>query len=258
MYLEGSKIFSGKYIMATVVVLIPARFGSSRFPGKPLAKISGVSMIQRVFKNCQDAGFKTAVVTDNDEIESHVKGFGGVVVRVDDDVPSGSERIALAYQRFYQEDKVDLVINVQGDEPLLKGDVLKELAEFHLKSNYPIATLLRERESQEEDFKNPNVVKAVWSSSSKQCLYFSRQSLPYDRDGNKSYSWYQHIGVYSYRPEALLNFVKLPVSRHEDLEKLEQLRALDNGYSIGAILTNQKLIGVDVPEDIKKVEGALL
>ena len=244
--------------MASVVVLIPARFGSSRFPGKPLAKILGISMIQRVFTNCKTAGFKTAVVTDNDEIEAHVKAFGGEVIRINDDVPSGSERIALAYQRHFQTEKVDLVINVQGDEPLLKGDVLKELAEFHLGSSYPVATLLRERKSSEEDFLNPNVVKAVWSENTKQCLYFSRASIPFDRDGNKTFSWYHHIGVYSYRPEALLDFVKLPVSRHEDIEKLEQLRALDNGYGIGAILTDQKLMGVDVPEDIKKVEGALL
>ncbi|MBA2404053.1 MAG: 3-deoxy-manno-octulosonate cytidylyltransferase [Bdellovibrionales bacterium] len=243
--------------MASVVVLIPARFGSSRFPGKPLAKIAGCSMIERVYTNCKTAGFKTAVVTDNDEIEVHVKSFGGTVLRVDDDVPSGSERIALAYQRFFKDAKADLVINVQGDEPLLKGDVLQQLAEFHLKSSYPIATLLRERKSSEEDFQNPNVVKAVWSEKTKQCMYFSRQSLPFDRDGKNEFSWYQHIGVYSYRPDALLAFVKMPMSKLEDLEKLEQLRALENGYLLGAILTTQKLMGVDVPEDIKKVEGAL-
>ena len=243
--------------MASVVVLIPARFGSSRFPGKPLAQIAGRSMIERVYSNCKASGFETAVVTDNEEIETHVKAFGGIVLRVDDDVPSGSERIALAYQRFFENSKADLVINVQGDEPLLQGDVLKELAEFHLKSSYPITTLLRARKVSEEDFKNPNVVKAIWSEPTKQCLYFSRQSLPYDRDGGRDYNWYQHIGVYSYRPEALLAFVKMPMSKLEDLEKLEQLRALENGYSLGAILTTQKLMGVDVPEDIKKVEGVL-
>ena len=176
---------------------------------------------------------------------------------MNDDVPSGSERIALAYQRFFQDAKADLVINVQGDEPLLNGEILKELAAFHLKSPYPITTLLRERSSREEDFINPNVVKALWSEKTKQCFYFSRQPLPYDRDGGRDFSWYHHIGVYSYRPEALLAFVKLPMSKLEDLEKLEQLRALENGYSLGAILTTQKLMGVDVPEDIKKVEGAL-
>ncbi len=243
--------------MAKVVILIPARFQSSRFPGKPLAKIAGVSMIERVYKNCQESGLATYVVTDHDGIETHVHEFGGKVLRVNDNVPSGSERIALAYERFLKAENPDLVINVQGDEPLLKGNVLKELAEFHLASNYSIGTLLRERSVKEEDFKNPNVVKAVYSPDSKQCFYFSRASLPYDRDGGREYSWYQHIGVYSYKPQALSAFVKLPMSVLEDLEKLEQLRALENQMTIGAVLTTQKLMGVDVPEDIKKVEGAL-
>lgn len=243
--------------MASIVVLIPARFASSRFPGKPLTMIKGQSMVERVYNNCKSSGFECAVVTDNQEIAEAVKKFGGSVIRVDDDVPSGSERIALAYERFFQDRSPDLVINVQGDEPLLKGKVLKELAEFHLNSSFDITTLLRERSSKEEAFKNPNIVKAVWSPVSKQCLYFSRQSLPFNRDGGQDHTWYQHIGVYSYRPEALSRFVKLPLSRLEDLEKLEQLRALENQMTMGGILTSQELIGVDVPEDVKKVEGAL-
>lgn len=243
--------------MISAQILIPARFASTRFPGKPLVQINGISMIERVYKNCAASGMPTAVVTDNDEIENAVKAFGGEVLRIDDDVPSGSERIALAYQRYLLEKNPELIINVQGDEPLLKGDVLKELAQFHAGSQFDVTTLLRERLSSEEDFKNPNVVKAVWSSVSKQCMYFSRQSLPYDRDGKNLHPWYQHIGVYSYRPKALSAFVKLPMSALEDLEKLEQLRALENQMSIGAILTTQKLIGVDVPEDVTKVEGAL-
>lgn len=243
--------------MARVVILIPARFASSRFPGKPLAMIAGKSMIERVFKNCELSGYPTYVVTDHDGIENHVKEFGGKVFRIDDDVPSGSERIALAFERHLQSENPEIVINVQGDEPLLKGDILKKLAEFHLASVFDVTTLLRERKTSEDDFKNPNVVKAVYSAVSKQCLYFSRQSLPFDRDGGKEYSWYHHIGVYSYRPKALSGFVKMPLSKLEDLEKLEQLRALENKMTIGAILTSQNLIGVDLPEDIKKVEGAL-
>lgn len=243
--------------MAQAHILIPARFGSSRFPGKPLAKILGQTMIERVYKNSLLSGFKCHVVTDNDEIEKEVKSFGGHVLRVDDDVPSGSERIALAFERFLQIEKPQLVINVQGDEPLLNGEILRELAEFHLKSNFDITTLLRERKAPEEDFKNTNVVKAVFGETSGQCFYFSRESLPHDRSHLNTHTWHQHIGVYSYRPEALLNFVKLPVSRLEDLEKLEQLRALENGFSIGAVLTTQKLMGVDVPEDVQKVEGVL-
>lgn len=243
--------------MRRVVILIPARFASSRFPGKPLAEIHGKSMIERVFTNCKESGYPTYVVTDDDRIDSHVKAFGGAVLRVDDNVPSGSERIALAFERHLSKENPELVINVQGDEPLLKGEILKELAEFHLASSFDIATLLRERSVKEEDFKNPNVVKAVFSKASHQCLYFSRQSLPYDRDGGREYPWYHHIGVYSYRPKALSAFVKLPLATLEDLEKLEQLRALENQMSIGAVLTAQKLIGVDVPDDIQKVEGAL-
>lgn len=243
--------------MSKAVVLIPARFGSSRFPGKPLAMIAGKSMIERVYRNCLDSGFECAVVTDHSEIEEHVKSFNGKVLRVDDDVPSGSERIALAFQRHFQSSAPELIINVQGDEPLLNGQVLKELADFHLNSNYDITTLIRPRHSSEQDFTNPNVVKAVWSEVSGQCLYFSRQSLPYDREGKRDFSWFQHIGVYSYRSQALLKFVKLPMSKLEDLEKLEQLRAMENGFSIGAVKTIQKLIGVDVPDDIQKVEGAL-
>ncbi len=243
--------------MARVAILIPARFASSRFPGKPLAQIKGRSMIERVFENCQLSGFESHVVTDHPGIEEHVRSFGGSVLRVDDDVPSGSERIALGYERFLRSRSLDLVINVQGDEPLLNGSVLRELAEFHLASGFDVATLLRERSTSEEDFHNPNVVKAVYAPGSRQCLYFSRQSLPYDRDGGGPYSWYQHIGVYSYRPAVLSAFVKLPQSRLEGLEKLEQLRALENRMTLGAILTTQKLIGVDVPDDIKKVEGAL-
>lgn len=243
--------------MSKAVILIPARFGSSRFPGKPLALIKGKTMIERVYTNCAASGLESAVVTDNDDIEKHVRSFGGKVVRVNDDVPSGSERIALAYERFFSEKSPELIINVQGDEPLLKGDVLRELMEFHLHSPFSIGTLIRERKSSEEDFTNPNVVKAVWSSISKQCLYFSRQSLPFDREGGKEFSWYQHIGVYSYRPEVLSKFVRLPLGKLEDLEKLEQLRAMENQFTIGAVLTKQRLIGVDVPEDVKKVEGAL-
>lgn len=243
--------------MATVVILIPARFASSRFPGKPLAKILGKTMVERVYANCAASGFPTFVVTDNSEIEKEVIRFGGKVLRVDDDVPSGSERIALAYERHCRDLNPDLVINVQGDEPLLKGDVLKELADYHLKNSWEIATLVRERKASEEDFKNKNVVKAVYVEASGECLYFSRESLPHDRDRKNTHSWYHHIGVYSYKPAALSRFVKIPLGKLEDLEKLEQLRALENGMKIGAVKTNQKLIGVDVPEDIHKVEGAL-
>lgn len=250
-------IFTGVFMNSKVVVLIPARYSSTRFPGKPLAMISGKSMIQRVFENCKLSGFECAVVTDDERIEKHVHEFGGKALRVDDDVPSGSERIALAYQRFYKNQNFEIVINVQGDEPLLHGQILNELAQFHAQSPFEMATLIRPRSTHEDDFNNPNVVKAVFSESSQNCLYFSRASLPYSRDKIENYTWYQHIGVYSYKAAALEAFVKLPESHLERMERLEQLRALENGMRIGAVISHQRLIGVDVPEDVKKVEEVL-
>lgn len=243
-----------KVRMANCLILIPARYGSTRFPGKPLAKINNIPMIQYVIDNCKQTGFDYAVVTDDDRIESFIKDIGANVVRVDDNVPTGSERIALAYARFFNDKKYDFIINVQGDEPLLKAKTILEIVESHNQIDSDIFTGINERKSTEEDFKNPNIVKCVYAKETKKCLYFSRASLPFSRE-NVDYTWYQHIGIYSYKPSSLLKFVSLKPSVHEELEKLEQLRALDNGMSIGAQIINVKLIGVDTKEDIEKVEG---
>jgi 3-deoxy-manno-octulosonate cytidylyltransferase (CMP-KDO synthetase) len=241
--------------MQPAVVLIPARFQSTRFPGKPLAPIAGRSMIERVYTQALAAGFPTYVVTDDERIEKAVKAFGGQVLRVDDDVPSGSERIALAYARFLSKTPAKFVVNVQGDEPLLNGVVLQELVAFHEKSPFDVTTLVRPRQRSEADWTNPNVVKAVLGLRGR-CSYFSRASVPFERDGAAS-PWHQHIGVYCYRAEALQTFVTLAASPLENLEKLEQLRGMENGMTFGALATTQKLIGVDVPEDVKRVEEAL-
>lgn len=237
------------------LILIPSRYESSRFPGKPLTKIAGKSMIQRVYESCLDSGFDTCVVTDNQEIEDHVKSFGKVV-RIDDDVPSGSERIALAVERYFSDTHYEFVINVQGDEPLIKGKELVELISHHGRTNFDISTLVKKRSSTEEDFANPDVVKALFNELNHQCFYFSRASIPFNREGGES-DWYQHIGVYSYRTLALKKFVRYPFSSLENIEKLEQLRALQNGQTIGARLTTMNLIGVDRPEDVEKVEHIL-
>ncbi|MFZ4712091.1 MAG: 3-deoxy-manno-octulosonate cytidylyltransferase [Bacteriovoracaceae bacterium] len=239
------------------VILIPARFESSRFPGKPLSKILGISMIQRVYENVAQSGFPTYVVTDDSRIDDHVKSFAGNVLRVDDKVETGSERIYLAYERYLKKDNVDLVVNVQGDEPLLKGEEVKRLIQFHHKSSFDMATMVKKRTYPDPQFHNPNVVKAIYSEVKGQCLYFSRGAIPFDRDQKNLFDWFQHIGVYSYRTSALEEFQKLPMSYYESLEKLEQLRALENGFTIGAVPTTLNLIGVDVPEDISRVERLL-
>ncbi len=252
-----------------VLILIPARFASTRFPGKPLVSILGKSMIQRVFENCsishhQDFLFETYVVTDDEKIENHVKTFSSNVVRVDDDVSSGTLRIHLAFKRFFSELAYDLVINVQGDEPLLKRSELTALAQFHLSSTFDIGTLVKKHQNFDSSFLDSNKVKVVMNENSGAVFYFSRAGIPYkrgastDADNDNNDYWFLHIGVYSYNPKALLLFANATESRLENLEKLEQLRALEIGLSIGAFPITSQIFGVDVPEDVKKVETALL
>lgn len=249
----------------SVLILIPARFASTRFPGKPLAMIAGKSMIARVLENCQKANhpeihFESFVVTDDDKVESHIKSFSPNVVRVDDDVISGTLRIELAYARFFKNKQYDLVINVQGDEPLLDGSDLVRLAEFHINKSFDITTLVKKNMNFDSVFHDSNKVKVAMSETTGTAFYFSRAAIPFKRDAgvdaNNDY-WFLHIGVYSYKPQALSHFSKSPVSRLEDLEKLEQLRALEMGMTIGALETKSVVIGVDHPEDVKKVEEVL-
>lgn len=246
-------------MQAQTVVLIPARFNSSRFPGKPLATIDGKSMIERVYENTLTSGFETFVVTDNETIESAVKKFGGQVLRIDDEVETGSERIILAFEHYLKQGNIQYIINVQGDEPLLDGKELKKLVEYQQNSSVDIATMVRKRSSKNdlEAYKNPNVVKVIFEKDSGSCFYFSRASIPYDRDQKNEFFWYQHVGVYSYSVNALMKFKNLRPSYYENLEKLEQLRAMEAGLKFGAIETTLNLIGVDAPEDIQKVEGVL-
>ncbi|MBF0297137.1 MAG: 3-deoxy-manno-octulosonate cytidylyltransferase [Oligoflexia bacterium] len=270
-----------------IVILIPARYQSSRFPGKPLATIAGKSMINIVYNNAISSSFDTYVVTDNNLIEEHVLSFGGKVLRVDDEVNCGTDRIHLAYSRFLNKSESNncssysLIINLQGDEPLLKGSELKALGEWHLNSKYDITTLVKRHTFSvttpatpttpqlREKYLGPNVVKAVFvadnlnSSKAGRCLYFSRSPIPHlplsdnnnetDKN-NENLIWHQHVGIYSYRPHILETFVKSNATYLEQVEKLEQLRALSIGMNIGALVTENELISVDTPEDIIKVE----
>ena len=248
-----------------ILILIPARYASTRFPGKPMAKILGISMIQRVLENCAQASgegleFDSFVVTDDQIVEAHIKEFSTNVVRVDDDVSSGTQRIELAYQRFFKNKNYDLVINVQGDEPLLNSQDLVKLANFHLKSTFDLSTLVKKQMGFEKDFIDSNKVKVAMSEETGNAFYFSRASIPHKRDkSNDTVNdyWFLHIGVYSYRPDALSRFANKSETRLEQLEKLEQLRALEIGLSIGALQTESFIVGVDSPADIKIVEEVL-
>ncbi len=222
-------------------------------------------MIHRVLNNMQfqssEFDIESYVVTDDDRIENHVKEISPNIVRVDDDVNSGTLRIELAYKRFFSHKKnYDLIINVQGDEPLLTANDVLPLIHYHLNSKVDMATLVKKYLGFNGDFFDHNKVKVVMNESNGEVYYFSRAPIPYKRDVKdqkfEDY-WLHHIGVYSYRPKALMDFATLGESRLENLEKLEQLRALENGIKIGAILTEATLLGVDTPEDVIKVEELL-
>lgn len=241
-----------------ILVLIPARFDSTRFPGKPLALILGKPMIQWVYERV--ASLKndqidcvTCVVTDNEKVKNAVEHFGGKVCLVSDYTESGTERIALALNRFFKNDKFDLVINVQGDEPLIKAKIIEDLAIFHQQNNFDITTVVR---ADNQIGQEPNTVKAIYCPKNGRCLYFSRSEIPFDRTKSRE-TLYAHVGIYSFRPEALNKFCELTVGYYEKIESLEQLRALENGLTIGAIQVDVRLQGVDTPEDIAKVEGKL-
>ena len=241
-----------------VAILIPARFHSKRFPGKPLAKIGKKSMIHWVYESClglsqELCSSEVFVVTDDDRIESQVHDFGGNVLRVDENVSSGSERIYSAQKRYLADKRYDLILNVQGDFPLLKSSSLERLIHFHLDSpEFHIATLVTLKTGKAELQDNTHKVKVIYSPEKRRCLYFSRAPIPY---GTKQY--YYHIGVYSYRPHALDQFAKAETSVYEKYEQLEQLRALEMGMTIGAIEVEDEIMGVDIPYDIAKIEEAL-
>ncbi len=231
------------------LVLIPSRYLSTRFPGKPLELINDKSLIQRVYENLLSSEWESVIVTDDDRIEKHIKDFNGQVVRVNDETESGTDRIYLAYKKFFDEQDFDFIINVQGDEPLINADLIKRVLEFHENSNFDIVTLCKRRTDDQKN--NSNIVKLVKNEVGK-CHYFSRSAIPFGND-----EWFQHIGVYSYKVDALTKYIMGLPSKNASTERLEQLKALDNNLSIGALEVNDTLIGVDTPENIKEVEEYL-
>lgn len=213
-----------------------------------------------VFENCRcdknDLFLRPCVVTDDKRIEAEVLSFSGEVVRVDDQVQTGSERVFLAYERFFKNEAWDLIVNIQGDEPLLTSEMIEEIIRSHLESSFDIMTMVKKMTNDHDGFIDRNRVKVIFSKNTKKCHYFSRAPIPFDRDGDENY-WYLHIGIYSYRPDILTSFSHASQTEYEKRESLEQLRALEIGHSIGAVETDKMIFGVDTPEDLKILEGVL-
>lgn len=236
--------------------IIPARYASSRFPGKPLALIGGKPMVQHVYEcvsACEQLE-EVVVATDDKRIADCVQAFGGKVIMTRDDHPSGTDRIAEAADLLANS---DVWVNVQGDEPFILSEQLNQLCSFFQNPKVDIATLAHPL-NKLEDILNPNVVKVVMSSNER-ALYFSRSPIPYLR-GLEQAAWpdakkhFQHLGIYAYRSEVLKQLTALPPSPLETSESLEQLRWLEAGYRIYVGITPYKSIGVDTPEDLEKAE----
>ena len=238
------------------VAIIPARFGSSRFPGKPLAPILGKPLIQWTYEQALQVKDLDGVwvATDDARIRDCVKNFGGQVVMTRADHPSGSDRLAEAAARLNLAPE-DIVINIQGDQPVFPPDLISQLAAVLRRDPGVVMVTPVRRESDPAAAANPNTVKVVFDRAGR-ALYFSRSPLPFWRDGDIPY-FYRHIGTYAYRVQFLQEFVHLPPGRWEEAEKLEQLRALEHGFPIHIVETDGDTREVDTPADALQVEDFL-
>lgn len=244
------------------IVIIPARYASSRFPGKPLAKIGGVEMVVRVCRRATEAGVQVAVATDDDRIRECVENAGFTAVMTSKDHHSGTDRI---YEAFCKLGKpADVVINVQGDEPFIAPSQIRTLMDiFRQDPSTQLATLVREFDKG-RDFEalfDPNLVK-VTRALNGDALYFSRSIIPYIRgvewtEWLDKFKFHTHVGIYAYRADVLAEVTSLKRSPLEIAESLEQLRWLENGYRIRTALTSEPTIGIDTPEDLAAAEKAL-
>lgn len=241
-----------------IIGIIPARFASTRFPGKPLALIGGISMIQRVYEQARKASAlqKVVVATDNTKIFEHVKSFGGEVGMTAETHVSGTDR---CYEVLTQQTETyDYIINIQGDEPFIAPEQIELLASL-LNGETQLATLVK-KITESQQLHNPNVVKAVLNKNN-EALYFSRSPVPFLRgsgtDWTTQHTYYKHIGMYAYRADVLKQITQLPVSLLEKAESLEQLRWLENGFKIKVAETQLETMGIDTPEDLEQANANL-
>lgn len=245
----------------SVVAVIPARYGSTRFPGKPLALIKGKPLIQWVYERTRLSRLVDGVIvaTDDERIEKAVREFGGDVVMTSKDHPTGTDRIAEAARNIV----CDIVVNVQGDEPLIHPEMIDSAVSPLISDpTIQMGTLCRKIEDPKEAF-DPNVVKVVFDENGF-ALYFSRAPIPWDRDAWKGKraltelwltgTMYKHIGLYVYQRRFLIEYAGMNQTALEHIEKLEQLRALEKGFKIKVVETLHESFGVDIPDDLGKIE----
>lgn len=236
--------------------IIPARYSSSRFPGKPLADMAGKPMIRRVYEQVQQALSEVWVATDDVRIKESVEAFGGNAVMTSPDHKSGTDRCKEAYLKIGKD--ADVVINIQGDEPFIQPEQINAIKDCFDSENVELATLVKpfKKEDGFDALFNNNSPKVVINKNN-EAIYFSRSIIPYIRDVNHTewldkHTFYKHIGMYAYRVDILNKITDLPQSTLELAESLEQLRWIENGYKIKVGYTNVETIGIDTHDDMEK------
>lgn len=241
--------------------IIPARYASTRFPGKPLADMKGKPMIQRVYEQVSLVLDNICVATDHPEIEAAVRAFGGNVVRSQKEHPSGTDRCNEAYHLLGG--KEDIIINIQGDEPFIKPEQIEAIISCFDDPATEIATLVRPFEESEgwEALANPNSPKVILDNESN-AIAFSRSVIPYLRGVDPQewlsrHTFYKHIGMYAFKASTLDKLTQLPQSSLELAESLEQMRWIENGYRIKVAITTQETIGIDTPDDMARAIALL-
>jgi len=235
-----------------ITAIIPARYESSRFPGKPLVEINNQPMIEHVYKRVEKADLidQVIVATDDRRIAEAVKNFGGKVEMTSTNHKSGTDRIAEVAKDLDS----DIIVNVQGDEPLIKPVMIDQVVKPFTNNKDLLMTTLRKKIDDLNEINNPNVVKVV-TDDNNFALYFSRATIPYQRKDHSGHvDYYKHIGVYAFRKDFLLEYSKMNESELEKIESLEQLRVLENGYKIRVVETVFDTVGVDTPEDLNYVK----
>jgi len=237
-----------------ILGVIPARYASTRFPGKPLVDINGKTMIRRVYEQAVKANLnKVVVATDDERIASEVKSFGGEFILTSDQHQSGTDRCAEVAAKL---PGFDIVVNIQGDEPFIDPEQISLLTSCFLDEKVKLATLIKEIKENSELF-NANIPKVVINNN-QQAIYFSRNPIPFIRNADQenwknNHQFYKHIGIYAYKTATLLAITQLKPSSLELAESLEQLRWIENGYQIQTKVTSIETIAIDTPEDLQKI-----
>lgn len=234
------------------IAVIPARYAATRFPGKLMHKIGDKTIIAMVYENAVGTGLfdEVIVATDSDVIMEEIAGLGGVVKKSKKEHQSGSDRIAEAIEEL----DVDVIVNIQGDEPFIKREPLEKLINCFLDAEVQVASLMKKFD-QDEEPQNPNLVKVICDDQ-QNALYFSRSVIPYKRNNASPLPYFRHIGVYAFRKQALIDFTRWPAGALEQAELLEQLRYLERGIKIRMVETDSVSIGIDTPEDLDRARTA--